>query len=156
MKLRELVRDLELLGGTADLDTEIGGVSYDSRQTQPGDLFVAVRGFETDGHRYIPAAMAKGAAAVLCEEAPADGTPYLLIRDCRLGLALTSRAWFGDPASEMTVVGFTGTSGKTSSTTILKHLLEETLGAKVGLIGSCCTPSTPRPKAMSCTSSFAA
>ena len=136
MKLRELVRDLELLGGTADLDTEIGGVSYDSRKTQPGDLFVAVRGFETDGHRYIPAAMAKGAAAVLCEEAPADGTPYLLIRDCRLGLALTSRAWFGDPASEMTVVGFTGTSGKTSSTTVLKHLLEETLGAKVGLIGT--------------------
>lgn len=136
MKLRELVRDLELLGGTADLDTEIGGVSYDSRKTQPGDLFVAVRGFETDGHRYIPAAMAKGAAAVLCEEAPADGTPYLLVRDCRLGLALTSRAWFGDPASEMTVVGFTGTSGKTSSTTILKHLLEETLGAKVGLIGT--------------------
>ena len=136
MKLRELVRDLELLGGTADLDTEISGVSYDSRQTQPGDLFVAVRGFETDGHRYIPAAMAKGAAAVLCEEAPADGTPYLRIRDCRLGLALASRAWFGDPASEMTVVGFTGTSGKTSSTTILKHLLEETLGAKVGLIGT--------------------
>ena len=136
MKLRELVRDLELLGGTADLDTEIGGLSYDSRKTQPGDLFVAVRGFETDGHRYIPAAMAKGAAAVLCEEAPADGTPYLRIRDCRLGLALASRAWFGDPASEMTVIGFTGTSGKTSSTTVLKHLLEETLGAKVGLIGT--------------------
>ena len=136
MILRELVKDLELLGGTADLDTEIAGVSYDSRRTQPGDLFVAVRGFETDGHRYIPAAMAKGAAAVLCEEAPADGTPYLLIRDCRLGLALMSRALFGDPASEMTVIGFTGTSGKTSSTHLLKHLLEEALGAKVGLIGT--------------------
>ena len=136
MKLRELVKDLQLLGGTADLDAEIGGVSYDSRKTQPGDLFVAVRGFETDGHRYIPAAMARGAAAVLCEEAPADDVPYLLVKDCRLGLALASRAWFGDPASEMTVIGFTGTSGKTSSTTILKHLLEETLGAKVGLIGT--------------------
>ena len=136
MILRELIKDLHLLGGTADLDTEIGGISYDSRRTQPGDLFVAVRGFETDGHRYIPAAMQKGAAAVLCEEAPADGTPYLLVKDCRLGLALTSRAFFGNPASEMTVVGFTGTSGKTSSTYLLKHLLEEALGAKVGLIGT--------------------
>lgn len=136
MLLRELVKDLNIIGGSADPDMNIGGVSYDSRKTQPGDLFVAVRGFETDGHRYIPAAMAKGAAAVLCEEAPADGTPYLLVKDCRLGLALVSRAFFGDPASEMTVIGFTGTSGKTSSTTVLKHVLEETLGAKVGLIGT--------------------
>ena len=136
MLLRELVKDLNIIGGSADLNMNIGGVSYDSRKTQPGDLFVAVRGFETDGHRYIPAAMAKGAAAVLCEEAPADGTPYLLVKDCRLGLALVSRAFFGDPASEMTVIGFTGTSGKTSSTTVLKHVLEETLGAKVGLIGT--------------------
>ena len=136
MLLRELVKDLNIIGGSADPDMNIGGVSYDSRKTQPGDLFVAVRGFETDGHRYIPAAMAKGAAAVLCEEPPADGTPYLLVKDCRLGLALVSRAFFGDPASEMTVIGFTGTSGKTSSTTVLKHVLEETLGAKVGLIGT--------------------
>ena len=136
MKLRDIVKDLELLGGSADLDAEIGGVCYDSRRTQPGDLFVAVRGFETDGHRYIPMAMEKGAAAVLCEEAPAEGTPYLLVRDCRLGLALASRNFFGDPASQMTVIGFTGTSGKTSSTQLLKHLLEEKLGAKVGLIGT--------------------
>ncbi|MBR0354293.1 MAG: UDP-N-acetylmuramoyl-L-alanyl-D-glutamate--2,6-diaminopimelate ligase [Oscillospiraceae bacterium] len=136
MKLREIVKDLELLGGNADLDMEIGGVCYDSRKTQPGDLFVAVRGFETDGHRYIPMAVQKGAAAVLCEEPPADGTPWLQVADCRLGLALASRNFFGNPAAEMTVIGFTGTSGKTSSTQLLKHVLEDRLGAKVGLIGT--------------------
>ncbi len=136
MKLREIVEGLALLGGTAGLDTEIGGVSYDSRKTQPGDLFVAVRGFETDGHRFIPMAVQKGAAAVLCEEPPKDGTPYLQVADCRLGLAIASRNFFGNPASRMTLIGYTGTSGKTSSTQILKHVLEETLGAKVGLIGT--------------------
>ncbi len=136
MKLRDIVRNLDLIGGNADLDTEITGVSYDSRKTQPGDLFVAVRGFETDGHRYIPMAMQKGAAAVLCEEPPAEGTPFLMVKDCRLGLALASREFFGNPAARMTVIGFTGTSGKTSSTHLLKHLLEEACGAKVGLIGT--------------------
>ncbi len=136
MKLRDIVKNLDLIGGNADLDTDITGVSYDSRKTQPGDLFVAVRGFETDGHRYIPMAVQKGAAAVLCEEPPAEGTPYLMVKDCRLGLALASREFFGNPAAQMTVIGFTGTSGKTSSTHLLKHLLEEACGAKVGLIGT--------------------
>ena len=136
MKLKDLVKDLKILGGSADPETEIGGVSYDSRRTQPGDLFVAIRGFETDGHRFIPMALQKGAAAVLCETPPEVDCPYLLVADGRYALALASRAYFGDPASKMTLIGFTGTSGKTSSTTILKHVLEEALGAKVGLIGT--------------------
>lgn len=136
MKLRELIQDLEVLECTAGLDAEITGVSYDSRQTMPGDLFVAIKGFEADGHRFIPKAAERGAAAVLCEDAPEGGIPYVRVADCRLGLALVSRAFFGDPAGEMTVIGYTGTSGKTSSTHILKHLLESRLGAKVGLIGT--------------------
>ena len=118
------------------MDTEIGGVSYDSRRTEPGDLFVAVKGFSSDGHRFIPAAMEKGAAAVLCEDVPTDGTPYVQIGDCRLGLALASRNLFGDPVREMTLIGITGTSGKTSSSYLVKHMLETKLGAKVGLIGT--------------------
>ena len=136
MLLREIVKNIPVLERTADLDTEIGGICYDSRKTQPGDLFVAVRGFESDGHRFIPMAMAKGAAAVLCETAPEDGTPYVRVQDCRLALALASREFFGDPASEMTVIGITGTSGKTTSSYLLKHLLEAELDAKVGLIGT--------------------
>ena len=88
MKLSEILRDIEIISATADMDTEIGGVSYDSRRTEPGDLFVAVKGFSSDGHRFIPTAMEKGAAAVLCEDAPTDGTPYVRVADCRRGLAL--------------------------------------------------------------------
>ena len=136
MKLGELIRHLDVLESTADPELEISGISYDSRKTQPGDLFVAIKGFEADGHRFIPKAVANGAAAVLCEDAPADGTPYVRVADCRCGLAIVSRDFFGNPAGEMKVIGFTGTSGKTSSTQILKHVLESQLGAKVGLIGT--------------------
>ena len=136
MKLSELLKNIEVIACTADPETEITGVSYDSRQTKPGDLFVAIKGFEADGHRFIPKAMEKGAAAVLCEDAPTDGTPYVQVKDCRYGLAITSRDFFGDPASRMKIVGYTGTSGKTSSTHLLKHVLESQAGAKVGLIGT--------------------
>ena len=136
MKLREIVKNLNILDANADMDMDIKGISYDSRKTQPGDLFVAIRGFESDGHRFIPKAVEKGAAAVLCEAAPEDGTPYVRVADCRLGLALSSREFFGNPAAEMTMIGITGTSGKTTSSYLLKHLLESKLDAKVGLIGT--------------------
>ena len=136
MKLREIIQNIRVLDTNADPDMEIAGVSYDSRQTQPGDLFVAVRGFEADGHRFIPKALERGAAAVLCETPPTDGTPYVRTDDCRLGLALASREFFGNPAAEMKLIGITGTSGKTTSSYILKHLLEAKLDAKVGLIGT--------------------
>ncbi len=136
MKLGKLLENIPVLELCADPETEITGISYDSRNTQPGDLFVAIKGFEADGHRFIPKAVANGAAAVLCEDAPADGTPFARVADCRCGLAIVSRDFFGNPAGEMKVIGFTGTSGKTSSTQILKHVLESQLGAKVGLIGT--------------------
>lgn len=136
MKLRDIIKNLNVIKCTADPETEISGVSYDSRKVERGNLFVAVKGFESDGHRFIRMAMEKGAAAVLCEDEPAEGTPYVKIADCRLGLAIVSRDFLGDPASKMCVIGFTGTSGKTSSTHILKHVLETKLNAKVGLIGT--------------------
>ena len=136
MKLREIVKDIRVLSMTADPETEISGISYDSRRTLPGDLFVAVRGFEADGHRFIPKAVEKGAAVILCETPPTDGTPYVQTDDCRLGLALCSRDFFGNPAAEMKMVGITGTSGKTSSSYLLKHLLEREKDAKAGLIGT--------------------
>lgn len=136
MKLREIIQNIRVLSATADPETEISGISYDSRRTRPGDLFVAVRGFEADGHRFIPKAVSNGAAVILCETPPTDGTPYVQTDDCRLGLALCSRDFFGNPAAEMKMVGITGTSGKTSSSYLLKHLLEREKDAKVGLIGT--------------------
>ena len=78
MKLKDIIRNLDVIECTVDIGIEISGISYDSRATQPGDMFVAVKGFESDGHRFIPKAMQNGAVVVLCEDAPSDGTPYVL------------------------------------------------------------------------------
>ncbi|MGN0982143.1 MAG: UDP-N-acetylmuramoyl-L-alanyl-D-glutamate--2,6-diaminopimelate ligase [Candidatus Limivicinus sp.] len=136
MKLKDILKDLAVLSASADMEREITGICYDSRLVKPGELFVAVKGLTVDGHRFIPKAMELGAAAVLCQDVPAGDVPYVQVADCRYGLAICSRNFFGDPAAEMTVIGFTGTSGKTSSTIIMKHLLEQELGARVGLIGT--------------------
>lgn len=136
MKLKDVLQDLEILSCSADPEVEINGICYDSRAVRPGNLFVAVRGFTVDGHRFIPKAIEMGAAAVLCESVPDQPGPYVQTGDSRLGLALTSRAFFGYPAREMTMIGITGTSGKTTSSYLLKHLLESKLGIKVGLIGT--------------------
>ncbi len=93
-------------------------------------------GYETDGHRYIPMALEKGAACVLCEKEPAESVPYVLTPDSRAALAAVGKNWFRDPAAEMTLIGITGTNGKTTTTYLLKDILEQCLGAKVGLIGT--------------------
>lgn len=136
MKLRELIKNLSIIEMNADAELEISGVSYDSRKTEKGDMFVAIRGFEADGHKFIPKDVENGAAVILCEEKPSCDIPYVLVSDSRYGLAIVSRDFFGDPASEMTMIGITGTSGKTSSSYLIKHMLESKLDAKVGLIGT--------------------
>lgn len=136
MKLRELIKNLSIIEMNADAELEISGVSYDSRKTEKGDMFVAIRGFEADGHKFIPKAVENGAAVILCEEKPSCDIPYVLVSDSRYGLAIVSRDFFGDPASGMTMIGITGTSGKTSSSYLIKHMLESKLDAKVGLIGT--------------------
>ena len=99
-------------------------------------MFVAITGYETDGHRFIPMALEKGAACVLCQRKPEGKTPCVLVSDSRAALARLGRNWFGDPAASMTMVGVTGTNGKTTTTYLLKDILEKCLGAKVGLIGT--------------------
>lgn len=136
MKLSDLLKDIETLDLSASQELEICGVSYDSRRTEMGDLFVAIKGFESDGHKYIGMAVQKGAAAVLCQEKPEEDIPYILVSDSRYALALVSRNYFGDPASQMKMVGVTGTNGKTTTTMLLKHVIEECTGETVGLIGT--------------------
>ncbi len=136
MKLAELLQGIDILELRADPETEISGVSYDSRQTKPGDLFVAIAGYEADGHRFIPMAREKGAVCVLCQREPGDGSPCVLVSDSRAALARLGRNRFGDPAASMTMVGVTGTNGKTTTTYLLKDVLEKCLGARVGLIGT--------------------
>ena len=137
MKLKDLLAGLAPLSATADPETEISHISYDSRTTAPGDVFVAMTGFATDGHAYIGRAAAAGAAAVVCERAPEDAAiPYVQVADARQALAVMAANWYGHPADHMTMVAVTGTNGKTSTTYLLKAVLEQELGAKVGLIGT--------------------
>ena len=136
MKLSELLQGLEPLAVHADPEQEITGVYYDSRQVTPGSVFVAISGFAVDGHKFIPMAREKGAAVVLCERVPEGEGEYVLLSDTRWALALVGANWFGHPADSMTMIGITGTNGKTSVTVILKDVLEKTVGAKVGLIGT--------------------
>ena len=136
MKLSELLRDIDVAELHARPDTEISDVCYDSRSVGPGAAFIAVRGYETDGHMYIPAAVEKGAALVICEEAPSVETPYVLVKDSRRAMALAAANFFGRPAEALTVIGVTGTNGKTTTTNLVRSLLMTVTGAQAGLIGT--------------------
>ena len=136
MKLKDVLKGLDILAATADLEQEITGVSYDSRTTAPGDVFVAISGEAVDGHRFIPMAAEKGAVCVVCERVPEGGVAYVQVENTRRALALMGGNWFDHPAREMTMVAVTGTSGKTTSTYLIKSILEQKAGAKVGLVGT--------------------
>ena len=137
MKLKDLLAGLAPLSATADPETEISHISYDSRTTAPGDVFVAMTGFATDGHAYIGRAAAAGAAAVVCERPPEEAAvPYVQVADSRQALAVMAANYYGHPADSMTMIAVTGTNGKTTTTYFLKAILEQAAGAKVGLIGT--------------------
>lgn len=142
MKLSMLIRNMhcEYLG--REEETEIRSVEYDSRKVQEGSLFVAVRGYETDGHQYIPMALEKGAAAIILEDQgfldkgiSAYNGVFLKVPDSRIALAQASAAFFGHPALSLKVIGVTGTNGKTSVTHLLKSILTAA-GHKAGVIGT--------------------
>ena len=136
MKLEKLLEAVPVLELHADPEMEISGLCCDSRKAEQGSLFVAVSGFASDGNRFIPAARARGAAAVVTAKRPEEEIPYILVESDRLALALISGNYFGQPSRKMTMIGITGTNGKTSSTLLLKQVLTQCLGAKVGLIGT--------------------
>jgi UDP-N-acetylmuramoyl-L-alanyl-D-glutamate--2,6-diaminopimelate ligase len=117
---------------------KINGIVLDSRQVQPGNLFVALTGGNTDGHRYIPAAMERGAVAVVgskaLSEMPAD-LPYMQVENTRVALAYLSAAFFDFPARSLTVVGVTGTDGKTTTSSLIYSILRSA-GLKAGIIST--------------------
>ncbi|MBQ2062199.1 MAG: UDP-N-acetylmuramoyl-L-alanyl-D-glutamate--2,6-diaminopimelate ligase [Oscillospiraceae bacterium] len=135
MQLHDLLEGLEILSLRADPTKEITGVSYDSRDLEPGHVFVAISGTETDGRLFAAEAVERGAACVICEE-ELEALPCVVVPSARRALAVTSANWYGHPARELTVVGITGTNGKTSTSYYTKHILERALGAKVGLVGT--------------------
>lgn len=136
MKLDQLLEGVALTACAVSRDVQITSVSYDTRTLKPGALFVALSGYKTDGHRHIGEALNKGAAAVLCQHPPEGEGPWLVCPDTRAALAAVSANWFSHPAREMTLLAVTGTNGKTTTTYLLKEVLERCAGARVGLIGT--------------------
>ncbi|MFF2089805.1 UDP-N-acetylmuramoyl-L-alanyl-D-glutamate--2,6-diaminopimelate ligase [Paenibacillus sp. NPDC058174] len=120
-----------------DPQIEIAAIAFDSREVKQGSLFVAISGFETDGHKYIEQAIECGAVAVVVEK-KADvraGIPVLMVQDARDALAKLSAAFYGNPTAAMNLIGVTGTNGKTSITYLIQAILEQA-GRSVGLIGT--------------------
>ena len=136
MKLKDLLKNVDVIQTNVSMELNIDEIFYDSRKVTSGSMFVAVTGFATDGNRYIPMAMEKGAAVVVTAVRPNEDIPYVLVKSDRYALAQISCNYFGHPSNSMTMIGVTGTNGKTSVTLLLKQLLEKTVGAKVGLIGT--------------------
>jgi UDP-N-acetylmuramoyl-L-alanyl-D-glutamate--2,6-diaminopimelate ligase len=141
MKIRELIEDGEIVSITGSDQLQVSGISYDSRKVEPGHLFVAMQGEKVDGHSFIERAVQQGAIAVIHEKEIADSRslmPFaalIRVKDSRKSLAFAANAYYRMPSRGMTVIGITGTNGKTTTTYILKSILEA-WGKKVGLIGT--------------------
>lgn len=136
MKLRTLLAGIPHTGEWYDEELEITSITADSRQVQPGALFAAIPGTKQDGRAYIPEALERGAAAVLCEQPPDDPGPWLVVEHARTAYAKLCANWFGNPADALRLAAVTGTNGKTTTTTLLYELLSGVTGTKVGLIGT--------------------
>ena len=140
MKLSELLKTIQPVQVTGSTEKDITGVNIDSRLVAAGHLFMAMRGTQTDGHAYIPAAIEKGAIAVLCEDMPEEPTPnitYIQVKDSENAVGKVATAFYGDPTSKMELVGVTGTNGKTTIATLLYNTFRH-FGYKVGLISTVC------------------
>ena len=137
MKLISLLEKLEYTCLQGSTDQEVKNVIYDSRKVEEGSLFICIRGAVVDGHKFVPDVVAKGAKVLIVEEAveaPEDVT-VILVKDTRYAMAFISAAYFGYPAEKLKTIGITGTKGKTTTTYMVKSILENA-GYKVGLIGT--------------------
>ena len=140
MQLKELIEGLDITATVGDIATEITGVDIDSRRTAAGHLFVALRGTQADGHKFIPKAVEQGAAAVLCETMPeekADGVVYIAVPSTEDVVGTVATRYHGNPSQHLHLVGVTGTNGKTTIATLLYNMFRK-MGHKCGLLSTVC------------------
>jgi UDP-N-acetylmuramoyl-L-alanyl-D-glutamate--2,6-diaminopimelate ligase len=136
MKLKDLLAGAGAVTVNADLEREIAGIYNDSRKVLPGGLFVAVPGFREDGSAYIGKAIEAGAAVIVTEKQGAYPADVVVVENARKALSRISANFCGRPSEQMTVIGVTGTNGKTTTAYLIKELIERSLGEKCGLIGT--------------------
>lgn len=140
MKLNELLKNIKPIGITGDTDTEITGVNIDSRLIAAGQLFVAMKGTQVDGHQFISKAIEQGAAAVLCEDMPesvAAGVTFVQVTSTEDAAGKVATLFYGDPSRKLKLVGVTGTNGKTTVATLLYNMFRA-MGYKCGLLSTVC------------------
>ena len=125
----------ELMQGAGALDVAIADLAYASDQVTPGALFFCVRGFRSDGHDHAPDAIARGAAALVCERPLSLGVPEVVVADVRAAMGPLAARFFGNPTRELRVVAITGTNGKTTTAFLVRELLEAG-GLRTGLLGT--------------------
>ncbi len=132
--LAEALRRAGLLRTAPPANPALSGITADSRSVRPGMIYVAVRGSQADGHRFLGDAIGRGAAAVVVERLDGVTVPALEVEDGRRAALVLGRAWHGDPASKLTLLGVTGTNGKTTTTALVRHLFNGS--GKAGSIGT--------------------
>ena len=140
MKLNELLKNIKPIGITGDTNTEITGVNIDSRLIAAGQLFVAMKGTQVDGHQFISKAIEQGAAAVLCEDMPesvAAGVTFVQVTSTEDAAGKVATLFYGDPSRKLKLVGVTGTNGKTTVATLLYDMFRA-MGYKCGLLSTVC------------------
>ncbi len=140
MKLQELLKNIKPSVIEGNTDIEISGVNIDSRKIREGHLFIAMRGTQVDGHKFIDKALESGAKAVLCEEFPQDkkdGICYILVDSTEDAVGKVATLFYGDPSKHLKLVGVTGTNGKTTIATLLYNMFRK-FGYKVGLLSTVC------------------
>jgi UDP-N-acetylmuramoyl-L-alanyl-D-glutamate--2,6-diaminopimelate ligase len=140
MKLKELLKNISPLRIVGDTEVDINGVNIDSRRIASGHLFVAIAGTQTDGHKYIPKAIELGAKAILCEQFPetlTDGVTYVSVASTEDAVGKVATLFYGDPSSKLTLVGVTGTNGKTTIATLLYNMFRQ-FGHRCGLLSTVC------------------
>ena len=137
MKLKDIIKGIDATV-TGNVETEVGDLQFDSRRVDNGTVFVAQRGTKVDGHSFISTAIEKGAAAVVCEDLPAeivDNVAYVKVDDSSRVLGLMAANYYNHPSRQLKLVGITGTNGKTTTVTLL-HRMFRMLGFHVGLIST--------------------
>ena len=135
MKLDQLLQDVEAKSFGDGTTPDISGIAYDSRAVRPGSVFVAIRGEAADGNDFVPEALANGAAAIVSENPAARSVPWFQVRSARSALAALAANYYGHPTRDLSLVGLTGTNGKTTTSYIVESILKAA-GHGVALVGT--------------------